>query len=95
MAPKNSELLRANSEPIPGAARLHSGCCPVSFRLLPGFIPGIARFRSGCCPVSFRESSGLTPIFKHCCGKHEALLKPFLRTIESNLKPICGIMNPF
>ena len=49
------------------------GCLP---RLL-GFIPGIARFRSGCCPVSFRESSGLTPIFEHCCGKHEALLKPF------------------
>ena len=74
----NSELLRANSEPIPGAARLHSGCCPVSFRLLP---------------VSFRESPGLTPIFNHCCGKHETLLKTFLRFIESNLKPICGIMN--
>ena len=27
----------------------------------------------------------MTPIFKHCCGKHEALLKPFLRFIESNL----------
>ena len=46
MAPKNSELLRANTEPIPDAARLHYGCCPVSFRLLPGFIPGIARFDS-------------------------------------------------
>ena len=40
------------------------------FRLLPGFVPVAA-------PVSFRESPGLLPIFKHCCGKHEALLKPF------------------
>ena len=58
-------------------ARLYYGCCPVSFRLLPGFTPGIVRFRSGCCPISFRKSSGLTPTFERCCDKHEALLKPF------------------
>ena len=61
MAPKNSELLRANSEPIPGAARLHSGCCPVSFRLLPGFVPVAARFHSGNRPVSFRLLPGFIP----------------------------------
>ena len=51
---------------------------------------------SGTQPRSIRDQNDPSigsKLFKHCCGKHEALLKLFLRSLESNLKPICAIMN--